>query len=213
MHTVRTLLCCGLELSGRTSYRKISRSLKAAKFWFKLFQWLWNLTGTSAATLPRCLSNFRAIRSSQHPISCLRDFTRFGCKTSYRLVNINPGLLQWHWGRIGLPQCQRKLHYWQYNLNKTKYIKTVCIFIRILISQRTFCTEGFKEMDRAKCSKVNMVAVRLVQFTELTTDRTVSTSRDLDPQGPEMMIDWHIKPEIIDERKMILHVWLNVFEL
>ena len=41
--------------------------------------------------MPRCLSNFRAIRPLQHPISRLRDFTRFGGKTSYRLVNRGPG--------------------------------------------------------------------------------------------------------------------------
>ena len=52
------------SLSGRTSYCKISRSLEAARFWLRLFQSLCNLTGTSAAVLPRCLSNFRAIRSS-----------------------------------------------------------------------------------------------------------------------------------------------------
>ena len=79
------------SLSGKTSYRKISWSLEAARFGFKLFQSLWNLAGTSAALLPRCLSNFRAIRPLQHPISRLRDFTRFGGKTSYRLVNRGPG--------------------------------------------------------------------------------------------------------------------------
>ena len=79
------------SLSGKTSYRKISWSLEAARFGFKLFQLLWNLAGTSAALLPRCLSNFRAIRPLQHPISRLRDFTRFGGKTSYRLVNRGPG--------------------------------------------------------------------------------------------------------------------------
>ena len=99
------------SLSGKTSYRKISWSLEAAWFGFKLFQslWnlagtsaallprclsnfrsLWNLAGTSAALLPRCLSNFRAIRPLQHTISRLRDFTRFGGKTSYRLVNRGP---------------------------------------------------------------------------------------------------------------------------
>ena len=78
------------SLSGKTSYRKISWSLEAARFGFKLFQSLWNLAGTSAALLPRCLSNFRAIRPLQHTISRLRDFTRFGCKTSYRLVNRGP---------------------------------------------------------------------------------------------------------------------------
>ena len=80
------------SLSCKTSYRKISWSLKAARFRFKLFQSLWNLAGTSAAALPRCLSNFRAILPLQHPISRLRDFTRFGGKTSYRLVNRGPGM-------------------------------------------------------------------------------------------------------------------------
>ena len=79
------------SLSGKTSYRKISWSLEAARFGFELFQSLWNLAGTSAALLPRCLSNFRAIRLLQHPISRLRDFMRFGGKTSYRLVNRGPG--------------------------------------------------------------------------------------------------------------------------
>ena len=51
------------SLSGITSYRKISWSLEAARFGFKHFQSFWNLTGTSAAVLPRCLSNFRAILS------------------------------------------------------------------------------------------------------------------------------------------------------
>ena len=78
------------SLSGKTSYGKISWSLEAARFDIKLFQSLWNLAGTSAALLPRCLSNFRAIRPLRHPISRLRDFTRFGGKTSYRLVNRGP---------------------------------------------------------------------------------------------------------------------------
>ena len=84
------------SLGGKTSCRKISWSLEAARFGFKRFQSLWNLAGTSAALLPRCLSNFRAIRPLQHPISRLRDFTRFGGKTSYRLVNRGPGLSRLH---------------------------------------------------------------------------------------------------------------------
>ena len=51
------------SLSGKTSYRKISWSLEAAIFGFQHVQSLWNLTGTSAAMLPRCLLNFRAILS------------------------------------------------------------------------------------------------------------------------------------------------------
>ena len=80
------------SLSGKTSYRKIPWSLEAAGFGSKLFQSLWNLAGTSAALLPRCLSNFRAIRPLQHTISWLRDFTRFGGKTSNRLVNRGPAV-------------------------------------------------------------------------------------------------------------------------
>ena len=77
--------------SGKTSCRKISWSLEAARFGFKLFQSLWKLAGASAALLPRCLSNFRAIRPLQHPVSRLRDFAGFGGKKSYRLVKRGPG--------------------------------------------------------------------------------------------------------------------------
>ena len=51
------------SLSGRMSCRKISWSLESARFRFRLLQSPWNLAGTSAALLPKCLSNFRAIRS------------------------------------------------------------------------------------------------------------------------------------------------------
>ena len=80
------------SLSGRASYGKISWSLEAARFGFRLFQSFWILRGTSAATLPRCLSNFRAVVWLQYQISRLRYFTSFGCKMSYRLVNRGPGL-------------------------------------------------------------------------------------------------------------------------
>ena len=51
---------CLYPLSGQMSCRKILWNLEAETFEFRLFQSLWNLTGTSEA-LPR--SNFRAIRS------------------------------------------------------------------------------------------------------------------------------------------------------
>ena len=54
---------------------------------------LWNLTGISAALLPRYLLNFRAIGKVQTRISRLRDFTRSCGKTSYRLVNGGPEVL------------------------------------------------------------------------------------------------------------------------
>ena len=45
-----------------------------------------NLTGTPATALPRCLSNFGAMRYLRHPIARLRGVMRFGGKTSYCLV-------------------------------------------------------------------------------------------------------------------------------
>ena len=51
------------------------------------------MTGISTTALPRFLSNFRALRSSYHPISRLRDFARFGGKTSCRFVNRGPELI------------------------------------------------------------------------------------------------------------------------
>ena len=50
------------SLSGKTSYCKSSWRLEVARFRFRLFQSLWNSTGPSAAALPRCLSNFIAVR-------------------------------------------------------------------------------------------------------------------------------------------------------
>ena len=78
------------SLSGKTSYRQISWSLEAARLGFIMIVSLWNLTGISAALLPRCLLNFRAIGKVQTRISRLRDFTRSCGKTSYRLVNRGP---------------------------------------------------------------------------------------------------------------------------
>ena len=49
------------SLSGTTSYRQISWSLEAVRLDAAMVVSLWNLTGTSAAALPRYLPNFRAI--------------------------------------------------------------------------------------------------------------------------------------------------------
>ena len=45
------------------SHHKISWSLEAMRFGFRLLDSLRNLSDTSAAALPRCLSNLQAIRS------------------------------------------------------------------------------------------------------------------------------------------------------
>ena len=104
------------SLSGKTSYRKISWSLEAARFGFKLFQSLWNLAGTSAALLPRCLSNFRAIRPLQHPISRLRDFTRFG-----------GGVCRW---RVLMSNyIIHKQHIFALTLTNQKMFSLICVWI------------------------------------------------------------------------------------
>ena len=79
------------SLSGKTSYRQILWSLEATRLNVIIGVSLWNLTGTSAAALPMCLLNFRAIGKVQTRISRLRDFTRSCSKTSYRSVNRGPG--------------------------------------------------------------------------------------------------------------------------
>ena len=52
-----------LTLNHACCNSKISWSLETARFAFRLLQSVWNLTGTSAAVLPRCLSNITTIRS------------------------------------------------------------------------------------------------------------------------------------------------------
>ena len=72
-------ILCKAGLIGKTPYRKISWSVEAARLGFRLFQSLWNLTGTfssSAAEMPVNFQSYMAIVTSI--ISRLRDFTTFG---------------------------------------------------------------------------------------------------------------------------------------
>ena len=84
-----------VSISEKTSFRKISLSLEATRSVLWIVVSLWNWTGMSAALLPRCLSNFRAIGQFLIQISRLRDFTRSYGKTSFRILRrgtCNPGL-------------------------------------------------------------------------------------------------------------------------
>ena len=83
-----------VSISEKTSFRKISSSLEAARFVFRIVRSLWNLTGTSAAVLPMCLSNFKAIRQFKVPIPWLRYFTRSYENTSFRILRRGPGRLK-----------------------------------------------------------------------------------------------------------------------
>ena len=93
-----------VSISDKTSYCKISWSIEAARFVFRFVRSLWNLTGTSAALLSKCLSNFKEIWWFKIPISRLRDTTRSHDKTSYRILKRGPGPIfrTWYKRRVHL---------------------------------------------------------------------------------------------------------------
>ena len=64
------------SLSGWTSHHKNSWKLEAERLDVVMIVSLWNLTGISAALLPMCLSNFRAIEKVWTRISRFRNFAR-----------------------------------------------------------------------------------------------------------------------------------------
>ena len=82
-----------VSISDKTSYCKISQSLEAARYLFRIVWSLSNVTGTSTTVLPICLSNFKAIRWFKLPISQFRDFTRSYVKTSYRILKQGAGYI------------------------------------------------------------------------------------------------------------------------
>ena len=81
-----------VSLSDQTFYCMISWNLEASRLVVGIIALLCNLTGSSAALPPRCLSNFTAIRQFETPISRLRDFANSYDKTSYLILK-RPGLL------------------------------------------------------------------------------------------------------------------------
>ena len=114
------------SLNGKTSYRQISWSLEAARLGVIMIVSLWNLTGISAALLPRCLLNFRAIGKVQTRISRLRDFTRSCGKTSYRLVNRGPVWKFGH-GREVTSQSFSLSQLWLFRISEQKALR---VFVR-----------------------------------------------------------------------------------
>ena len=103
-----------VSISDMTSYRKISRSLDAARLVVQIIVSLWNLTGTLAAVLLRCLSKFRAIGQFLPSISWLRDFTRFYNKTSYRILKQGPGQQYTCWLSSIFGVEHRQVQCWQH---------------------------------------------------------------------------------------------------
>ena len=101
---------------GTSNYFKISWSLEDARFVFRIVRSLWNLAGTSAALLPKCLSNFKAMGKFKLRISRLRGFTRSYDKTSYWILKRDPGGFQqkqccWWPGAARGPEHQQSW-YW-----------------------------------------------------------------------------------------------------
>ena len=67
-----------ISISDKTSYCKISQSLEATRFVFKIVWSLWNWIGTLAAVLPRCLSNLERLekfKPESHSFETSRDLT------------------------------------------------------------------------------------------------------------------------------------------
>ena len=64
------------SLSGKSSYRKISWSLEAARFGFRIFQSFWNLTDTSTAALPVRFQSNMIITTSNLVVSKLHEILR-----------------------------------------------------------------------------------------------------------------------------------------
>ena len=103
------------SLSGKTSYRQISWSLKAVRLNFIMITSFWNLTGTSAALLLRCLSNFRVTGKSNPKYGGFWDVMRSCHKKVVRLVKRGPGIL---WYYISMSYCKKNvtplLRHWSY---------------------------------------------------------------------------------------------------
>ena len=107
------------SLSGKTSYRQISWSFVTAILNVIMFISLCNLTDISAAVLPRCLSNCRAIGKVCTRISRLRSKARSYSKTSIPLVKRGPGNSIFH-------SRQRRnikaLYYWSFVIGIHRWI-------------------------------------------------------------------------------------------
>ena len=126
-----------VSIFDKTSYRKISQSLEAARFLFRIVRSLWNLTGTSAALLPMCLSNFIAMRWSKLPIARLRDFMRSYGKTSYRVLKRGPdcncGKI-WNVGqKLLVGHVQLKLSLSFSGISTIEKINKECIYLPYII--------------------------------------------------------------------------------
>ena len=107
------------SLSRWMSYYQTLWSLEGSRLGFNLFKSLWNLTGTLAAPLFRCLPNFRMICSLQHPILRFWDFMKFSGKMSSCLVHRGPEIM-WNFDQLrhmmSFTSKQFNRKHWRYEL-------------------------------------------------------------------------------------------------
>ena len=85
-----------VSICDKTSYCKISQSLEAVKFVFRIVRSHWNLTDTSATVLAMCLSNSKAIWWFKLPISQLRGLTRSRRQDVLQDIEKGPWYPQYH---------------------------------------------------------------------------------------------------------------------
>ena len=87
-----------ISISDKASYCNISQSIETARFLFRIIRSLWNLTGTSAAVLPKCLSNFNDNLNYQS-----RSFETSRDLTIRRLIG--------YWNRVHTYISKQGLHW------------------------------------------------------------------------------------------------------
>ena len=104
---------------------------------------LWNFTGTSAALLPKCLSNFKAIRLFKLPISWLRDFKRSYVETSYRILKRGPACLS---NRVRGNQCSNHS-----DVRARLVILNLSHTLHTNVQQNIHCYFWETDQDRFKC--------------------------------------------------------------
>ena len=118
-----------VSISHRTSYFKISQSIEARRFVFRIVRLIWNVTGTSATLLPAVIQSDMNILT---PISRSWDFAKSHYKTSYRILKRGHEIL-----RIFMLRCLIVCEYRPWT--DTSEITTLhyhCSFINLTIKAK-----------------------------------------------------------------------------
>ena len=96
-----------ISISDKTFIWK-SREVSKPRDLYLELSYHYEITGTSAASLRMWLSNFKAMRIFNLPISRLRDFTRSDGNTFHRILKRSPGRLH-----CGQPHLHEDIKTWK----------------------------------------------------------------------------------------------------